>query len=76
MTIEFKPHSLFGRHGYAYEQFAINLFMRQVDQVIAMVEPEALGVGIPFEKLPEAWRKKTVKFHLGKAKEILNEMGV
>jgi hypothetical protein len=76
MTIEFKPHSLFGRHGYAHEQFIINLFIRQVDQTIAMVEPEALGVGIPFEKLPEEWRKRKIRIHLGKAKEILNELGV
>lgn len=74
--VEFNAHSMFGKHAYAKEQFGINLLGRQIDQAIALVEPLAIGIAIPLDKLPADWRRRKVKVHLEKAKHVLVEIGV
>jgi len=74
--IEVAPSSLFGRHNYPTEQIMLQMFMRSVDRTIALVRPLAIGLPIPLEKLPFEFRRKKVIEHLGKAKDVLKEMGV
>jgi hypothetical protein len=74
--VEINAHSLFGKHKFIMEQILIDQFTDDVEKVIALVEPIAIGLPIPLEKLPLGLRQKKIRQNLGKAKEKLENLGV
>jgi hypothetical protein len=74
--MEINPKSIFGRHSYSNEQLLLRNFIKEVDSAITLVEPLSVGMPELILKLPRDFKIKKIKGHIGKAKTILEEIGV
>jgi hypothetical protein len=74
--LEVSPRSLFGRFPYPHEQSLIRDFTKQVDESVMFVSPETVAIPIPLQRLPPDFRRRKIKEHIGKARDILISLGV
>lgn len=73
-ALEVSPKSLFGRHSYPHEQNLIRQFTQEIDESVLFVSPRTVMSPIPLEHLPVDFRRRKIKQHLERAREILNDL--
>jgi hypothetical protein len=73
-ALEVSPKSLFGRYPYPHEQSLIRNFTKEVDESVIFVSPSTVAVPIPLQHLPADFRRRKIKEHLTRAREILNDL--
>jgi len=75
MTVN--PQSLFGKYPYLHEQRMIVNFTKEIDRTVVLVSPRTVGMlGISYYAESNETKRKKIKEHLTRARDILSEMGV
>lgn len=76
MVVEISPGSLFNRHSYLKEQQLILNLTKEIDTTIAFISPRTELIPIPLQRLPPEFKRRKIREHLEKARNILVELGV